>query len=83
MVTKVIYSPGKTVQPNTGTLTVQPGLKYVVNVEILRNDLGDWGEEVSDITLDGTSIGGCNPDGGDHDCTFFNCPISTTVVSQG
>ena len=79
----MIYSPGKTVQPNTGTITVQPGLKYAVNVEILRNDLGDWGEEVSYITLDGTSIGGCKPDGGDYDCTFFNCPISTTVVSQG
>ena len=78
----MIYSPGKTVQPNTGNITVQPGLKYAVNVEILRNDLGSWSERVTDITLDGTSIGGCNPDGGDHDCTFFNCPISTTVVSQ-
>ena len=32
------------------------------------------------------SIGGCNPDGGDTDCTFFHCQVtsaSATVVSQG
>ena len=31
------------------------------------------------------SIGGCNPDGGDTDCTFFHCQVtsaSATVVSQ-
>ena len=63
---------------------MQPGIWYTVNVEILRNDLADWDETVQDITLDGRSIGGCNPDGGDFDCTFFNCPItSASAVSQG
>ena len=84
VVTKVIYSSGTTAySANSGTITVQPGMQYTVKVEILRNDLADWDERVTDITLDGRSIGGCNPDGGDYDCTFFNCPIApVTVVSQ-
>ena len=83
VVTRVIYSGLPTRGHNPGTITVQPGVKYTVNVEILRNDLGGSGERVLDITLDGKSIGGCNPDGGDYDCTFFKCPITpATVVSQ-
>ena len=79
----MIYSPGTTAKRyNPGTITVQPGVMYSVNVEILRCDLGGAGEKVQDITLDGRSIGECNPDGGDYDCTFFNCPISANVVSQ-
>ena len=85
VVTKVIASTGTSkVQYNSGTITVQPGIQYTVKVEILRNDLGGSSEKVQDITLDGISIGGCNPDGNDFDCTFFNCPItSASVVSQG
>ena len=84
VVTKVIYSSGTSAYSfNSGTITVQLGIQYTVNVEILRNDLGGPNERVTDITLDGGSIGGCNPDGGDYDCTFFNCPIPpVTVVSQ-
>ena len=94
MVTEVIYSAGTSAtQYNEGSITVRPGVKYTVDVEVLRNDLGGSGERVEDILLrpdqgiqgaDQVSIGGCNPDGGDQDCTFFNCPItSATVVSQG
>ena len=83
----MIYSSGtdpSAKQYNRGTITVQPGIWYTVNVEILRNDLASSSEKVQDITLDGISIGGCNPDGNDFDCTFFNCPItSASVVSQG
>ena len=80
----MIYSSGTTAySANSGTIMVQPGMQYTVKVEILRNDLGGRNERVTDITLDGRSIGGCNPDGGDYDCTFFNCPITpVTVVSQ-
>ena len=84
VVTKVIYTGNTVKRFNSGTITVQPGLQYSVNVEILRNDLASSSEKVQDITLDGISIGGCNPDGNDFDCTFFNCPItSASVVSQG
>jgi len=84
-ITKVIYTTNAegTLRDNRGNITVQPGVRYTVSVEILRNDLGSSGERVQDITLDGSSIGGCNPDGGDYDCTFYNCPMpSATVMSQ-
>ena len=45
-------------------------------VEVLRNDLGSADEKVSSIKLNGTPIGSCNPDGGDYDCTFYNCASS-------
>merc|ERR1711884_822100 len=84
-ITTVIYTTRDegTQRNNRGNITVQPGVEYAVSVEILRNDLASSDERVDDITLDGNSIGGCNPDGGDYDCTFFNCPIApATVVSQ-
>jgi len=42
-------------------------------VEVLRNDLGSDSERVSAIQFDGTSMGDCNPDGGDYDCTMYDC----------
>merc|ERR1719203_1306131 len=83
-VTQVIYSSGTSSKThNTGTISVLPGAVYTVQLEVLRNDLQSSSERVVDVTLDGRSIGGCNPDGGDYDCTFFNCPIpATTVQSQ-
>ena len=48
-------------------------MDYDVRIEVLRNDLGSSDERVSKITFDGVTIGDCNPDGGDYDCTFFNC----------
>ena len=84
-ITEVIYSSGTQARRyNPGTIVAQPRVHYTVKVEILRNDLGSYDERVQDIMLDGRSIGGCNPDGGDFDCTFLNCPITSTstVVSQ-
>ena len=56
-------------------------------VEVLRNDLGSADEKVSSIKLNGTPIGSCNPDGGDYDCTFYNCPsgslTKTTYTPTG
>jgi len=45
-------------------------------MEALRNDLGDAGEYVAGVKLDGVSMGSCKPNGGDYDCTFFQCPLS-------
>ena len=44
---------------------------YRLKVEVLRNDLADSDEKGADIALDGVSIGDCNPDGSDLDCTFL------------
>ena len=62
-----------------------PYLTYSFKLEVLRNDLGHSNEKVSNITLDGVTIGDCNPDGDDYDCTFFDCAQSltkTTIRSQ-
>eukprot|EP00964_Phaeocystis_antarctica_P075587 scaffold46657_cov71-Phaeocystis_antarctica.AAC.2 len=60
--------------PVTATAAVIPGVTYHVKTEILRNDLGDGRSEmVTSILVDGVELGGCNPDGGDYDCTFFDC----------
>ena len=60
--------------PVTATATVIPGVTYNVKTEILRNDLGHGRSEmVTSILVDGVELGECNPDGGDYDCTFFDC----------
>ena len=78
----VIYEEGKTVTKNTydSVISVLPGIEYSVKVEVLRNDLGGEAEKVSQIALNGNNIGNCNPDGGDYDCTFFDC--SSTLLSK-
>ena len=82
----VIYAEGKTKTPSIGsTINVVPDVTYSLKVEVLRNDLGSKSEKVSDIQLDGVTIGDCNPDGGDYDCTFFDCGQSltkTTITSS-
>jgi len=45
----------------------------VTKVEVLRNDLGSSNEKVSSIKIGGVELGECNPDGGDYDCTFYDC----------
>ena len=76
------YSAGKTPQYNpsaSATATVTPGVIYTVMVEVLREDLGSSSERYDAIRLGDSghnliNIGGCNPDGGDYDCTFFEYP---------
>ena len=46
----------------------------------MRNDLGQASEYVKSIAVGGTNMGACRPDGGDYDCTFFQCPFDTTTV---
>ena len=62
----------------SGSIKVTKGVTYSLKVEVLRNDLGDSNEKVASITVDGREVGkkdgaACNPDGGDSDCTFFDC----------
>merc|ERR1712193_25117 len=78
----IIYTEGTTPQfDNTGEIPgAVPGLEYDVSVEVLRSDLGSSDEYVSDITLEGKSLGSCNPDGNDYDCTFYRCPNTGKVT---
>ena len=82
----VMYAEGKTKTPSIGsTINVMPDVTYSLKVEVLRNDLGGENEKVSNIQLDGVTIGDCNPDGDDYDCTFFDCEQSltkTTITSS-
>ena len=39
----------------------------------MRTDTDAIDEKVSDIRVDGRSIGGCNPDGEENQCTFYDC----------
>jgi hypothetical protein len=78
----VAYSQGTTVYSSPSaatTVDVIPGETYNIRVEILRNDLGSASERVTAIRVGGTDIGGCNPDGGDYDCTFFDCASQLTA----
>ena len=57
---------------------VTEGVTYDVKIEVLRNDLGSVGKRVASIKIEGQEVGmmynyACNPDGGDYDCTFFDC----------
>ena len=89
----MIYKEGKTPSNWNGNntkatyddvLNVLPGVDYSIKVEVLRNDLGQSAEKVSRIALNGRSIGECNPDGDDYDCTFFDCSqtISDKSISS-
>ena len=83
-VTQLIYKAGNQgngVDENIdGTITgLVPNAHYAVSVEVLRNDLGDSDEFVRSITINNKGMGACYPDGGDYDCTFFSCPLSTSV----
>ena len=55
-----------------GTVSVQSNSRYDLTIEILRTDTGD-SSEYADIILDGNSLGKCNPDGDDGDCTWYTC----------
>ena len=78
----VVYSSGTsaiTGSPGSpsasGSIAVTPGTLYKVTMEALRNDLGSASERVTAVRVNGADIGGCNPDGGDYDCTFFDCEV--------
>ena len=49
-----------------------PNQWYRVKLEVMRTDMDTKDEKVSDIRVNGRSIGGCNPIGRD-DCSFYDC----------
>ena len=80
----MVYRAGETSQKvQTGTANVTAGVTYDIKTEILRNDLGSASERVTKIIVDGHQLGGCNPNGKDDDCTFFDCfsPQSRSVTA--
>ena len=75
----MVYGEGrddKIMSTYYSNINVVPDIDYYMQIEVLRNDLGDNGERVSKITVDGVDVGDCDPDGGDYDCTFFDCQDS-------
>ena len=81
----MVYGEGKQHRPTyESVINVVPNVQYQLQVEVLRNDLGSSSERVSSIMFDGAEIGDCNPDGGDYDCTFFDChnTIQTKTISS-
>ena len=75
----MVYGEGrddKILSTYYSNINVVPDIDYYMQIEVLRNDLGDNGERVSKITVDGVDVGDCDPDGGDYDCTFFDCQDS-------
>ena len=87
----MVYSEGNVAKYSpsaSGSVSVVPGQNYQIKVEVLRNDLGSASERVADIRIDGVSVGSCNPDGGDYDCTYFDCSVQmgaplVTAASYG
>jgi hypothetical protein len=69
---------------STGTGFVVGRTYSVQSVELLRNDLGGSAEYASSIKLAGVEVGTCGitPDGGDYDCTFFDCGKTLTFTAQ-
>ena len=90
-IAKVLYKAGKGAGDISGSISVVKGTKYAVKIEVLRNDLGSRDKRVRSIKIDGKEVGkkssyACNPDGGDYDCTFFDCKSQITdnlVVTAG
>ena len=67
------YAPALGVETFKDVIYVTPNEVYEMRLEVLRNDLGDEGEEVKYIKIDGESIGRCKPPGDDQECDFYDC----------
>ena len=75
------------------TIDIVPYMKYDIQLEVLMNDLGASHEKIKDVTLNGISIGECNPKCDDdktesecdYACTFYDCTsfLTTTTISSG
>ena len=58
---------------NASISGVQANFYYKVEYEVMQGDLGSSDEKVVNVTLNGVSVGGCNPTGDDYACTFASC----------
>ena len=80
-----VWSAGPEKAAYTDTIQVVPRQSYLMKLEVLQSDLSDSDEKVSGIEINGESLGECNPDGGDQDCTFFDCAqhlLTNEIVSE-
>ena len=82
----MVFEEG-TVAGSTSTysevINVYPDVKYIVTVYVLQNGLQDKDANVN-IIVEGNSIGECNPDGNNNDCSFHDCSsqVSSRVYSS-
>ena len=53
-------------------IDVYPDVQYAIGVHVLQNGLADADGKVN-VIVEGDSIGECNPDGNNNDCTFYDC----------
>ena len=67
------YAPSSGVETFKDVIYVTPNELYEIRFEVLRNDLGDEGEEVKSIKIGGETIGRCKPPGDDQECDFYDC----------
>ena len=58
-------------------IDVYPDVKYTIAVHVLQNGLEDSDANVN-IIVEGNSIGTCNPDGNNNDCSFYDCSSHVT-----
>jgi hypothetical protein len=63
----------------SGNIVVEYGEMYDVKIEALRCDLAGISEYVKSVKLGGIDFGECHPDGGDYDCTYFDCGLNAVV----
>ena len=82
----MIYQEGMSVGTSRYSQTIQvyPNQEYSLDVEVLRSGLSDANSKISDIKVDGISIGECNPAGSDNACDFYECGMipGTKVFSS-
>eukprot|EP00947_MAST-08B_sp_MAST-8B-sp1_P003749 g3749.t1 len=77
VVQKVIWRPddgrnGET-EVITGVIQAKANTVYRLSYGVLRSDLGNYGEYVDWIKVNGVELPGCDPRGSDYACDFVHC----------
>ncbi|MDP6684475.1 MAG: PAN domain-containing protein, partial [Candidatus Marinimicrobia bacterium] len=53
---------------------LKPNQKYTIKIEVLQSDMGDAGEKLESVKLNGINLGECKPSGSDdYACSFYTC----------
>jgi hypothetical protein len=81
VISRILYL-GETSYKNVveGYIEASPGERYYLKMEVLMSDIGEVHEKVESVTINGQSMGECNPRGGDYECIFFKCPAEMEVT---
>ena len=64
------------------TMYTTPNQWFRLKIEVMRTDTDDRDEKVSDVKINGRSIGACNPDGEANKCTFHDCSLNKNVLGD-